>query len=228
MPQSPQQNRDTFSQNAVSGAEMRQAPLLSSSDSGMIVLSSSARILHMNGPARALMSLFGTSHEHWPQMAPESMPSIITEFCLDVLAQLRRRIEAQDWTQFEMRRICHMVTPSLLLTGFGVPSASNSEIRVNPTLFPGLHSVRSRKCTAFPCGDRRPDPFERRNSPKDRPQPALFMTVCREIAEPRRETCARSREDPTRTRAVRGGSEGRAAGRRPVAAADRRLQQKRS
>ncbi len=34
-------------------------------------------------------------------------------------------------------------------------------------------------------------------------QPTLFMTVCREIAEPRRETGARSREDPMRTRAVR-------------------------
>jgi len=43
--------------------------------------------------------------------------------------------------------------------------------------------------------------------------PALFMTVRREIAEPRRETCARSHEDPRRTRTVRGGSEGRA--RRP-------------
>ena len=36
------------------------------------------------------------------------------------------------------------------------------------------------------------------------------MTVRREIAEPRRETGARSPEDPMRTRAVRGGSEGRA------------------
>ena len=34
-------------------------------------------------------------------------------------------------------------------------------------------------------------------------QPALFMTVRREIAEPRRETGARSPEDPMRTRAVR-------------------------
>ena len=41
------------------------------------------------------------------------------------------------------------------------------------------------------------------------------MTVRREIAEPRRETGARSREDPMRTRAVRGVSEGRA--RRPKA-----------
>ena len=41
------------------------------------------------------------------------------------------------------------------------------------------------------------------------------MTVRREIAEPRRETGARSPEAPMRTRAVRGGSEGRA--RRPKA-----------
>jgi hypothetical protein len=41
------------------------------------------------------------------------------------------------------------------------------------------------------------------------------MTVRREIAEPRRETGARSHEDPMRTRAVRGGTEGRA--RRPKA-----------
>jgi hypothetical protein len=34
-------------------------------------------------------------------------------------------------------------------------------------------------------------------------EPALFMTVRREIAEPRRETDARSREGPMRTRAVR-------------------------
>ena len=90
----------------------------------------------MNGPARALMALFGKSHELWPQMAHESMPSILTEFCYDVLAQLQRRIEAQDRAQFEMRRICHMVTPSLLLTGFGVSNSTNREIRVILTLSP--------------------------------------------------------------------------------------------
>ena len=90
----------------------------------------------MNGPARALMALFGTSHTLWPQMAPESMPLILTEFCYDVLAQLQRRIEAEDWAQFEMRRICHMVTPPLLLTGFGVQNSTNSEIRIILTLNP--------------------------------------------------------------------------------------------
>ena len=36
------------------------------------------------------------------------------------------------------------------------------------------------------------------------------MTIRREIAKPRRETSARSPENPMRTRAVRGGFEGRA------------------
>jgi hypothetical protein len=142
MPRSSPQNQANSPQNDVSGAEetaphgahAMQQPLLSSPDSGMIVFSSSARILHMNGPARALMALFGKSHELWPQMAPESMPSILTEFCYAVLAQLQRRIEAQDWAQFEMRRICHMVTPSLLLTGFGVPNSTNRELRIILTL----------------------------------------------------------------------------------------------
>ena len=144
VPQSFQQNQFNSPQNDVSGSQevalqgtgSIPQPLLSSPDSGMIVFSSSARILHMNEQARALMALFGTSHELWPQMAPESMPSILTEFCYDVLAQLQRRIEAQDWAQFEMRRICHMVTPSLLLTGFGVPNSTNGEIRIILTLTP--------------------------------------------------------------------------------------------
>lgn len=120
------------------GTGTMQQSLLSSPDSGMIVFSSSARILHMNGPARALMALFGDSHELWPQMAPESMPSFLTEFCRDVLAQLHSRVETEDWAQFEMRRICHMITPSLLLRGFGVPYSANHELLIILTLDPLL------------------------------------------------------------------------------------------
>ncbi|MEO5954214.1 MAG: hypothetical protein ABIR36_00765 [Nitrospiraceae bacterium] len=141
-PESPLQflpNDVLAEKEAVSqGTDTIQQPFLSSPDSGMIVFSSSARILHMNGPARALMALFGDSHELWPQMAPESMPSFLTEFCRDVLAQLHRRVETEDWAQFEMRRICHMITPSLLLRGFGVPYSANHELRIILTLDPLL------------------------------------------------------------------------------------------
>ena len=111
-------------------------PLLSFSNSGMIVFSSSARILYMNKPARILMASFGSSHDLWAQMAPESLPFILTELCYDVLAQLQRRLETQDWAQFEIRRICHIVKPSLLLTGFGIRNSTNNEIRVILTLTP--------------------------------------------------------------------------------------------
>jgi len=102
----------------------------------MIVFSSSARILHINEPARGLMALFGKPHELWPQSAPDSTPSILTEFCLEVLAQFHHRIERQDWAELEMRRICHMVTPPLLLTGFGVPDSTGRELRIILTLDP--------------------------------------------------------------------------------------------
>ena len=128
----------TANEAVLQGTDTTPQSLLSSPDSGMIVFSSSARILHMNGPARALMALFGDSHELWPQMAPESMPSFLTEFCRDVLAQLHRRAETEDWAQFEMRRICHMVTPSLLLRGFGVPHSAGHELRIILTLDPLL------------------------------------------------------------------------------------------
>ena len=135
---SPQHDVSETAETAPHGTGVMQQPLLSSPDSGMILFSSSARILHMNGPARALMALFGESHELWPQMAPESMPSFLTEFCRDVLAQLQRQIETEDWAQFEMRRICHMATPSLLLRGFGVPNSTNHELRIILTLDPLL------------------------------------------------------------------------------------------
>ena len=151
MSQSFTRNQAHFPQHDVSGTEKttpyrigaRPYPLSSSPTSGMIVLSSSARILHMNGPARALMALFGISHELWPQMTPESMPFLLTDFCCNVLEQLQHRVGGPDWAQFEMRRICHMVTPSLLLTGFGVPNTTNDELRIILTLDPLPHNSRA-------------------------------------------------------------------------------------
>jgi hypothetical protein len=100
----------------------------------MIVFSSPTHILQMNGQARSLMALFGESRNAWTLPVHESMPSILTEFCRDVLEQFRGRIDAHDWAQFEMRRVCHMVTPPLLIRGFGVPDSARQNPRVVLTL----------------------------------------------------------------------------------------------
>jgi hypothetical protein len=52
------------------------------------------------------------------------------------------------------------------------------------------------------CDRRDPGEIQRAGNQAD-DEPALFMTVRREIAKPRRETGARSPEDLKRTRAVR-------------------------
>lgn len=101
-----------------------------------MVLSSSMRILHINHRARSLMALFGEAHEFWPHLSPESMPAIVIEFCGDVFAQLQRQAGSHEWTEFEMRRVCHMVTPALLLRGFGMPSTNGRAPRMILTLQP--------------------------------------------------------------------------------------------
>jgi hypothetical protein len=118
-----------------------------------MVLSSSLRILHINGRARTLMTLFGGAHELWPHLSPESMPAILTEFCGNVLAELPRYADSQEWAEFEMRQVCHMVTPALLLRGFGMPATDGREPRMILTLQPCGHSsdqtmLRDRRLTS--------------------------------------------------------------------------------
>lgn len=115
-------------------SSMSQTHPSSITESGMIVFSSPTRVLHMNGHARSLMTLFGESRRVSSLPTHESLPSIFTEFCRDVLEQLRSRMEAHDWAQFEMRRVCHMVTPPLLIRGFGIPDSAGEHPRVILTL----------------------------------------------------------------------------------------------
>lgn len=82
------------------------------------------------------MALFGEMHELWPHLAPESLPSILNEFCREVFAQLQSHAESAARAQFEMWRVCHMVNPPLLLRGFGVPHLSHQEPRMILTLQP--------------------------------------------------------------------------------------------
>lgn len=106
----------------------------STTESGMIVFSSPTQILHMNGPARSLITLFGESGRAWSPPTHESLPSIFTEFCRDVLEQLRGRMDPHDWAQFEMRRVCYMVTPPILIRGFGIPDSASKHPRIILTL----------------------------------------------------------------------------------------------
>lgn len=105
-------------------------------DAGLLVLSSSHQIILMNAQARKLMALFGQAYELRPCISPESMPRIITEFCEKVFTELRSRPNHHNWSEVDLRQICHMVRPALLLRGFGMPPAQGQELRMVLVLQP--------------------------------------------------------------------------------------------
>ena len=105
-------------------------------ETGLIVLSSSMRILHINPRARELMALFGEAHGSRPHQSPESIPLGIVEFIDRVLTELHRCNCNLEWAEVDMSRICHMVTPALLLRGFGVPATEGLDPRIILTLKP--------------------------------------------------------------------------------------------
>lgn len=105
-------------------------------DSGLLVLSSSRQIVHIDAQARKLLALFGQAYEHSPCLSLESMPSIITEFSEKVFTELRIRHNCHNWPEADVRQVCHMVKPPLLLRGFGMPPAEGQEPRMVLVLQP--------------------------------------------------------------------------------------------
>src|SRR5262249_31156156 len=90
---------------------------------GVLLLSTSPRILQMNHRARLLLKMFSEALGCGNDVGPEGMPLMLTEFCRDLLSELERH-DKRDRAHFELCRVCHMVTPPLLIRGFAVPSGS--------------------------------------------------------------------------------------------------------
>ncbi|HEU4685034.1 MAG TPA: hypothetical protein VFS39_11095 [Nitrospira sp.] len=118
---------------------------LDTADPGVMLLSATPRITHMNSRARALLKLFGEIREIGINVGPECLPSVLQELCRDLLREVLARRDQQEWTNFELRRICHMVSPPLLFRGFAVSNQPGREpqmiLTVQPCPFP--KAVRS-------------------------------------------------------------------------------------
>lgn len=47
--------------------------------------------------------------------------------CETLLSELHRDGELRQWTSLEIHQVCHMVTPALLLRGFGTPKSDGRD-----------------------------------------------------------------------------------------------------
>jgi DNA-binding CsgD family transcriptional regulator len=93
------------------------------SGAGIVVLSSSMQLLHMNRQAAELSKLINMAENGGaPAKAAQGvLPSALTELCTEIMKALQVRTEAKDWEQFEVKRIAGNPNQPILLRGFGLP-----------------------------------------------------------------------------------------------------------
>jgi DNA-binding CsgD family transcriptional regulator len=110
-------------QNAVNSQEPTDDLIDQRAGAGIVVLSSSMQLLHMNRQAAELSKLINMAENGGapPKAAQGVLPSALTQLCADIMKALQVRTEAKDWEQFEVKRIAGNPNQPVLLRGFGLP-----------------------------------------------------------------------------------------------------------
>ncbi len=91
--------------------------------SGIVVLSASMQLLHMNRQASELAKKINAAEQggNSPKSAHGVLPAALTELCGEIIKALQVRTEAKDWEQFEVKRVTGDPNQPVLLRGFGLP-----------------------------------------------------------------------------------------------------------
>ena len=112
-----------MAQNAVSSQEPVDNLADQRAGAGIVVLSSSMQLLHMNRQAAELSKLINMTENGGTSVktAHGVLPSALTELCAELIKALQVRTEAKDWEQFEVKRIAGNPNQPVLLRGFGLP-----------------------------------------------------------------------------------------------------------
>jgi hypothetical protein len=86
---------------------------------GIVVLSSSLQVLHMNRRAMALLTQLERTGQsigtEWALTEP------LHQHCQDIFETLQSRLGASNWEQFQQYRMIGNSTNTILLKGFGLP-----------------------------------------------------------------------------------------------------------
>ncbi len=95
------------------------------SDTGLMVLSMSRQVLHLNGSAQTFLRALDRTPLRSGNGASASVdfPDTLNDFFQTVLAQLEKRIAAEDWSHFEFRKLLPSRDGVVLVRGFGIPDA---------------------------------------------------------------------------------------------------------
>jgi hypothetical protein len=96
---------------------------------GIVVLSPSLQILHMNRQAITLASLLGSAEPNGqPSNDPTGiLPPPLTDMAGEILSELRTRHEMSEKGQFEIRHVADESGKPVCIRGVGVPNGQGVE-----------------------------------------------------------------------------------------------------
>src|SRR5437867_3456862 len=90
---------------------------------GIVVLSSSRQLLHLNQRAAKLFDDINRAESgvQGKDTVQGILPAAVTTLCGEILNLLQVRTQAKDWEQFEQKRLVNSSTLPMILRGFGLP-----------------------------------------------------------------------------------------------------------
>jgi len=111
---------------------------------GIVVLSPSLQVLHMN--QRAMVLLNQLDHTVQSVGAELAVAAPLHQHCQDIIETLQARLGSNNWEQFQQYRTIGGSTHTILLKGFGLPDRrglSHSRVVMllsphTPTPMPGI------------------------------------------------------------------------------------------
>jgi hypothetical protein len=88
-------------------------------DPGIVVLSPSLQVLHMNRRAMALLNQL--EHNAQNNGAERAVAAPLHQHCQDIIETLQARLGANNWEQFRQYRTIGDSIHSISVNGFGIP-----------------------------------------------------------------------------------------------------------
>ena len=148
---------------------------------GIVVLSPSLHLLHMNRRALALLTPFnGTVHETTQSIgANRAVAAPLHQHGQDIIQTMQTRLAADNWEPFHQYSLIGDSTGQILIKGFGLPDrrgAAHSRIVMllsphTPAAIPGIVTSVMARAGGEPLMDRLPDTIAPRLPCEDRLQP---------------------------------------------------------
>jgi hypothetical protein len=112
---------------------------------GIVVLSPSLQVLHMNRRAMALLNQLEDIAQSIG--AERAVAAPLHQHCRDIIETLQARLGSNNWQQFQQCRMIGDSTHSILLNGFGLPDRRGlPHSRIVMLLSPHTHGASSVTC----------------------------------------------------------------------------------